>query len=182
MTGDIRFAVRQLLRSPAFFATAMLSLALGIGATTTMFSAFRSAILKPLPYADPERLVEIQKLILDGRPVSVTVDDLGFVRAHATSFEALGTYGFFHPFTMTGMGEPASVVARVAEPDIFSTLGTRPLLGRVFSRGDFENGNPLTAVLTWDLWTKQFNADAGAIGRRVMLDNASYTVIGVMSR
>jgi putative ABC transport system permease protein len=159
---------------------AVLSLALGIGATTIVFSAFRSAILKPLPYADPERLVEITQPIPDGRTISVTVADVGFLKAHATSFALIGTYGFFRPFTLTGMGEPANVVARVAEPGLFATLGTRPLLGRVFTPGDFENANPLTTVLTWDLWNRQFNADPASIGRRAMPDNASYTIIGVM--
>jgi putative ABC transport system permease protein len=99
MLSDIRFGFRLLRRSPAFFATAVLSLALGIGATTVVFSAFRSAILKPLPYADPDRLVEITKPIPDGRTTSVTVADLDFLRPRTRSFEAIGTYGFFHPFT-----------------------------------------------------------------------------------
>jgi putative ABC transport system permease protein len=182
MPADLRFAIRLLRRSPAFLLTSVLSLALGIGASTVMFSALRGAILKPLPYAEPDRLVEIAKLIPDGRTISVTVSDLDFLRTHATSFESFGSYGFYRPFTMMGMGEPTNVVARAVEADLFPALGARPYLGRVFAASDFQNGNPATAVLTWDLWSLRFNGDRAAVGRQIMLDNQSYTVIGVMPR
>jgi hypothetical protein len=123
MPADLRFAIRLLRRSPAFLLTSVLSLALGIGASTVMFSALRGAILKPLPYAEPDRLVEIAKLIPDGRTISVTVSDLDFLRTHATSFESFGSYGFYRPFTMMGMGEPTNVVARAVEADLFPALG-----------------------------------------------------------
>ena len=94
MLNDLRFAVRVLGKSPAFLITAVLSLALGIGATTVVFSAFRAVFLPPLPYTDPDRLVEISKLTLDGRGASTTIADVQFWRQFSRSFENLGTFAF----------------------------------------------------------------------------------------
>jgi predicted permease len=180
MLSDIRFALRLLRKSPSFLVTATLSLALGIGATTTVFSAFRAVFLRPLPYADPERLVEIVKPVPEGRTVYPTAADLGFLRQFSQSFESLGSFGFFRAVTLSGGLEPANGTARIVEPDLFPTLGARPLLGRVFTAGDFEDGNPRAVLLSYKLWQQQFNGDRGVAGRQVMLDNDSYSVIGVM--
>ena len=182
MLNDLRFAVRVLRKSPAFLITAVLSLALGIGATTVVFSAFRAVFLPPLPYTDPDRLVEISKFTLDGRGASTTSADVQFWRQFSLSFESFGTFAFYHTMTLSGDGEPASIVARVIEPDLFHTLQARPLLGRVFMPGDFESSSPHGLLLTWKIWQSQFNGDTGVIGRQVMLDNNAYTIIGVMSR
>lgn len=182
MLNDLRFAVRVLRRSPAFLITAVLSLALGIGATTVVFSAFRAVFLPPLPYEDPDRLVEISKLTPDGRGASTTNADVQFWRQFSFSFESFGTLAFYHTMTLAAGGEPASIVARVIEPDLFHTLQARPLLGRVFTPDDFENSSPHGLLLTWKVWQSQFSGDAGVIGRQVMLDNNAYTIIGVMPR
>src|SRR6266566_169588 len=100
MLSDIRFSLRLLRKSPSFLATSVLSLALGIGATTTVFSAFRAVFLRPLPYADPDRLVEITKPGPEGRTIYPTVADLGFLRQFSQSFENLGSYGFFRAVTV----------------------------------------------------------------------------------
>ncbi|MES1262033.1 MAG: ADOP family duplicated permease, partial [Acidobacteriota bacterium] len=178
--GDFRFAVRMLRKSPAFLITAVLSLALGIGATTTVFSAFRAVFLRPLPYAAPERLVEITKPRAEGGSVSVTVADAGFWREFSRSFESLGTYGFYRPLTMTGGSEPVNGIARMVQKDLFPTLGSKPAVGRVFVAGDFEEGNPRAVLLSYRIWREEFGGDPGIVGRRVMLDNDSYNVIGVM--
>jgi predicted permease len=182
MLNDLRFAVRVFGKSPAFLITAVLSLALGIGATTVVFSAFRAVFLPPLPYTDPDRLVEISKFTLDGRGASTTTTDVQFWRQFSRSFESFGAFAFYHTTTLSAGGEPASIVARVIEPDLFRTLQAQPLLGRVFIPSDFENSSPHGVLLTWKIWQSQFNGDTGVIGRQVMLDNNAYTIIGVMSR
>jgi predicted permease len=182
MLNDLRFAVRVLGRSPSFLITAVLSLALGIGATTVVFSAFRAVFLPPLPYTDPDRLVEVSKVTVDGQNASTTTVDVQFWRQSSRSFESVGTYAFYHTMTLSGAGEPFNILARVVERDLFGTLEARPLLGRVLVPSDFDNSRPHGLLLTWKVWQSQFNGDAGVIGRQVMLDNIAYTVIGVMPR
>jgi predicted permease len=180
MLSDICFSVRLLRKSPSFLVAAVLSLALGIGATTTVFTAFRAVFLRPLPYADPERLVEITKPGPEGRTVSANEADLGFLRQFSRNFESLGSFGSFRILTLTGGSEPANGVARLVEHDFFPTLGARPMLGRVFEAGDFEDWGPRGVLISYPLWAQQFNGDPTVVGRRVLLDNDSYTVIGVM--
>jgi len=180
MLGDIRFSLRLLRKSPSFLATAVLSLALGIGATTTVFSAFRAVFLRPLPYAEPDRLVEITKPTSEGHTVYPTLADLGFFREFSRSFESFASYGFFRAITVSGGIEPANGRARVVERDLFPVLGARAMLGRVFEPGDFEDGNPRAVLLSYKFWRQEFNGDPGVVGRQVMLDNESYSVIGVM--
>lgn len=182
MLNDLRFAVRVFGKNPAFLTTAVLSLALGIGATTVVFSAFRAVFLPPLPFTDPDRLVEISKLTLDGRGGSTTTADVQFWRQFSSSFESIGTFAFYHTMTLSGAGEPVNIVARVIEPDLFRTLQARALLGRVFIPHDFENSSPYGLLLTWKIWQSQFNSDTGIVGRQVMLDNSAYTIVGVMPR
>ena len=179
--NDIRFSLRLLRKSPAFLFTAVLSLALGIAAATTMFSAFRAVFLRPLPFHDPDRLVEINKASPDGRSGTCTVTDIAFWRQFSHSFENIGTFGFYKPMTLLSGGEPANVVGRVIEKDFFPTLQARPLLGRVFEPGDFENGHPHGILLSWKVWQEDFQGDPGVVNRSVMLDADQYVVIGVMS-
>ena len=180
--GDFRFAIRMLSKSPAFFATAVLSLALGIGATTTVFSAFRAVFLRPLPYANPERLVEITKPRLEGGSVYPTAADVAFWREFGKSFESIGTYGFYRPRTMTGGSEPVNGIASMVHRDLFPTLGAKPALGRVFTAADFDDANPRAVLLSYKIWQEEFGGDPAAVGRRVMLDNESYQIAGVMPR
>jgi putative ABC transport system permease protein len=182
MVNDLRFAIRVLSKSPAFLTTAVLSLALGIGAPTVVFTVFRAVFLPQLPYTDPDRLIEISKFTLDGRGATTTTADVQFWRQFSRSFESFGTFAFYHTMTLSGGGEPVSIVARVIEPDLFGTLQARPLLGRVFVPGDFQNSSPHGLLLTWKIWQSHFNGDTGIIGRQVMLDHEAYTIIGVMPR
>lgn len=182
MLSDIRFSLRLLRKSPSFFLTAVVSLALGIGATTTVFSAFRAVFLRPLPYAEPDRLVELTKPGPDGRTVYPTAADLGFLREFSHSFESLGSYGFFRAVTLSGGAQPANGTARIVEPDLFPTLQARPLLGRVFNAADFEEAGPRGVLLSYRLWQQEFQGDPGVSGRRVMVDGESHSVIGVMPR
>ncbi|HVW86765.1 MAG TPA: ABC transporter permease [Bryobacteraceae bacterium] len=180
MLTDVRFSLRLLRKSPAFFATAVLSLALGVGATTTVFSAFRAVFLRPLPYDNPDQLVEIVHSTMEGRPASSTLRDIQFFRQFSQSFDGFGTFAFFYAMTMKGGPEPVNVVARAVESDLFPTLRAHPFLGRVFGVADFQNANPRTLLLTFKLWQEQFGGDRGVIGRQVVLDNDNYVIVGVM--
>ncbi|HKD05499.1 MAG TPA: ABC transporter permease [Bryobacteraceae bacterium] len=182
MANDLRFALRLMRKSPAFFITAALSLALGIGATTTVFSAFRAVFLRPLPYTDPGRLVEIRKPSNDGRPDTTTVTDVAFLRQFSHSFESIGVHGFLRAMTMTGGSEPVNIVTTVVEKDLFPTLRPRAQLGRVFAASDFEEANPRGILLSNLAWQRDFQSDPAAVGRQVKLDNDTYTIIGVMPR
>ncbi len=181
MLSDLRFSLRMLRKNLVFLVAAVLSLALGIGAATTVFSAFRAVFLRPLPYADPDHLVQITRSEADQRTGALTVADFQFLRKFSHSFDHFGSYGFLRALTFRGAGEPANLVARIVENDFFPALGTRPILGRVFANNDFIPGNPRGVILAFSVWQKQFQADPGVVGRQVMLDGESYSVIGVMA-
>lgn len=177
---DVRYAVRILAKTPGFLAAAVLSVALGIGASTTMFSAFRAVFLRPLPYRDADRLVKVTKTGGDHRDRQVTVGDVLFWREHARSFQSLGTFGGFRMMTLTGVREPTNLIVHFVSAEIFSTLDSPALLGRTLGSGDFGPGMPPAAVLSYSAWQKQLGGDSKNIGREIMLDGRSYVVVGVM--
>ncbi|HZL56207.1 MAG TPA: ABC transporter permease, partial [Bryobacteraceae bacterium] len=117
---------------------------------------------------------------LTGAPGGATLSDIQFWRQFSDSFQKIGTYGFYRAMTLLGGSEPANVVARVIEKDLFPTLEAHPLLGRVFEPSDFDDANPRVVLLSSKIWRQNFQANAGIAGHRVMLDNDSYVVIGVM--
>ncbi len=180
MPGSIEYSLRHLRKHPGFLVTAVLSLALGIGATTTVFSAFRAVFLRPPPYAEPDRLVYLTKPSAQGGTVSATIADANFLRESSHSFSAVGITGGFRSPTMTGGLEPVSAVVRVVQPDLFSILGATPVAGRIFAPRDAQDGNPKVVVLSYPMWQEQFHGDPTIINHQVMLDGESYTVIGVM--
>jgi hypothetical protein len=177
---DVRYAVRILAKTPGFLAAAVLSVALGIGASTTMFSAFRAVFLRPLPYRDADRLVKVTKTGGDHRDRQVTVGDVLFWREHARSFQSLGTFGGFRMMTLTGVREPTNLIVHFVSAEIFPTLDSPALLGRTLGSGDFGPGMPPAAVLSYSAWQKQLGGDSKNIGREIMLDGRSYVVVGVM--
>ncbi|HWD99263.1 MAG TPA: ABC transporter permease, partial [Bryobacteraceae bacterium] len=152
MLSDLRFSLRLLRKSPVFLAASVLSLALGIGAATTVFSAFRAVFLTPLPFAHPDRLVEILKPLPAGQSPYPTITDVAFWKRFSRSFESIGEYASYRPMTLLGTAEPAGVFALEVEKDLFPTLRARPLMGRVFEAADFENGNPRGVLLAWKTW------------------------------
>lgn len=177
---DVRYALRILAKTPGFLAAAILSVALGIGASTTMFSAFRAVFLKPLPYRDADRLVEVSKTGGDHRDRQVTVADVRFFREHARSFQSLGTYGGFNMMILTGVSEPANLIVRFVSGETFPTLASPALLGRTLVARDFLRPNSPVAVLSFATWQKQFGGDPKIIGGQILLDGRSYAVVGVM--
>lgn len=178
---DLRFAVRMLRKSPGFTAIAVLTLALGIGANTAIFSVVNAVLLRPLPYANPGQLV----LVPEGKP-EAGISGLGMsyttfteLRNENRVFTAMaGLDG--HALVLTGSGEPAEMSTVVVTPEFFPVLAAEPLLGRVFVSEDGQRGAAPVVVVSENLWRSRLGADPGIIGRSITLDMRPYTVIGVM--
>jgi len=182
---DLRIAVRHLLKSPGFAATAVLMLALGIGSTTAIFSIVEGVLLRPLPFPHPERLVQLSD-ILDGADVGgngeagVTGPDIQAYTRDTQSFESLGGYGQ-NSYELAGVGEPAQVNAARLGAGVFPALQVEPLLGRFFTRQEDENKEQVT-VLSYSLWQDRLHGDGHVLGSKILLDRKPYEVIGVMPR
>jgi putative ABC transport system permease protein len=179
---DARYALRTMARSPGFAATAIVVTALGIGATTATFSIADHVLLRPLPYRDPERLVKLWQEPFHGTSRwEFSPANYRDWKRRARSFEAAGCY---RPLAanLVGQGLPTRVSGWAVEPDLFSTLGARPALGRVLLASDDLAGAPGAVVLSEGLWKGRFGADPGILGTKILLDDESYTVVGVMPR
>ncbi len=176
---DVRFGLRSLRRSPAFTSVAVLCLALGIGANAAVFSVVNAVLLRPLPYAEPERLVRIYETFGERRQGSVSVPNFRDWREAATGFERLAAWQAAG-LNLATAGETERIQAVTASADLFSILGAVPLHGRVFAAGEDVPGRGDLAVLSELLWRTRFGADPNLIGRTIHLDDRPYTVIGVM--
>ncbi len=179
MLRDLRFAVRSLLRSPGFTAVAIATLALGIGANTTIFSLINGVLLRPLPYHDPDKLVALD--LMSGRsqfPWSYPMfEDL---RRYQRSFESVAGFSTWSG-NLTGVENPLRLQVELVSASYFPMLGIEPALGRVFRpEEDREpNGHPL-ALVSYRLWREQYARDPGIVGRTIHLNQLPYTVVGVM--
>lgn len=181
---DLRFVIRQLRRSPGFAVTTILTTALGIGATTAIFSLISAVLLRPLPFPDPDRLMSAMALDSSagkpGLPSSLSYPDFFDWRARNHSFEALASYRR-NGHTLTGNGTPLQLEGQTVSFDLLRVLGVRPILGRGFAAEDEKPGTHV-ALLSHDLWQTTFSAASDIVGRAITLDNVSYTVIGVMPK
>ena len=179
---DFRFGLRTLLKSPAFTVVAVITLALGIGANTAIFSIINAVLLKPLPFPEPDRLLFVTsgRSVTSGpaQPFSLSYPDFLDFRSTAKSFSAIASY-HGDSFTLTGLDEPLHVNGQTVSGDFFSVLGTQPLLGRGFTR-DEEKPGARVVVLSHQLWESAFHGDRGIVGRAITMDKQSYTVVGVM--
>ena len=173
---DVRVGLRSLRRSPAFTLVAVLCLALGIGANAAIFSVINAVLLRPLPYAEPDRLVRIYESYGKGGQGSVSVPNFRDWREQGTAFSQLAAWQS-GSFNLQGDPEPAHLQTVAATPNLFALLEARPLRGRAFAPGQDEHS---VAVVSERLWRTRFGADPSLVGRTVRLDGAPYTVIGVM--
>lgn len=178
---DVRFGLRMLAKSPGFTAVAVLTLALGIGANTVIFSAVYAVLLKPLPFKDPDRLVFIEK----------KNPPRGWIRNPISPPEILawrdesGVFEYMAAFThascvLTGAGEAEEDPCEVASSNLFPLLGVAPIRGRTFSADEDKAEGPRAAILSYGLWLRRFGGDESVIGRAIELNGASYTIVGVM--
>jgi putative ABC transport system permease protein len=180
---DLRYAVRSLLRQPGFAVTAVLTLALGIGATTAIFSVVNAVVLRPLPFGDPDRLVAITNFWTrtGQRATTISAPDFFDWQEQTRSFEAMAFYsGGETSVTVAGSADYASVIATT--PAFFTTMSVRPQLGRLLTAGEQVPGGPLAVVITDAYWRRQFNADPRAIGATVGYGQRIYTIVGVLQQ
>ncbi|HET9157611.1 MAG TPA: ABC transporter permease [Myxococcaceae bacterium] len=171
LRADLRDAFRSLLKAPLFALAAVLSVALAIGADTSVFSIVDSVLLRPLPYGRPERLTAL--------PGIFSYPQLEDLRAQTRTLEHLGGYGYV-PFDLTGDGDPVQIPAAVVTGDLFGTLGVPAALGRTLVPSDDLPGAAPAVVVSDAFWRSRMGADPSPLGRALMLSGRSYTVIGVM--
>ncbi len=186
LLADLRYALRRLRQAPGFTLTAVLTLALGIGATTAIFSIVDGVLLRPLPFADPNRLVLLGDHVAgtnwgdDGGEVPVTAPEIRTYAEQTHAFASMGGY-HYNDYELGGRGEPVQVhVARLGA-GVFPTLGVAPMLGRAFTRQEDEQQVPV-AVLSYQTWRDRFGGDPHILGAKILLDRKPYSVIGVMPR
>ena len=183
--SDVRIAVRHLMKSRGFTATAVLMLAIGIGATTAVFSIVQAVLLRPLPFPQSERLFSLAD-ILQGADVGgngeagVTAPDIRAYTRDTQSFESLGGYQA-NTYELSGIGEPDQINATRMTAGVFPALGVAPLTGRFFSQQEDEQSQ-LVAVVSYSLWQNRLHGDPHVLGAKILLDRKPYIVIGVMPR
>ena len=176
---DIRYAVRMLRKNPGFAAVVIITLALGIGANTAIFSFVNAVILNPLPFPDSDRLVVIRETNTAGTEMTVSLLNFRDWQARSKSFEELGGFCWW-TFNLTGAGTPQRLIGQAVTSNYFSILGVQPQLGRIFSPEEDKYGAERTALISDSLWRRAFGADPNILGRSVALGGDNFTVIGVM--
>jgi predicted permease len=179
---DVRYAIRQLWKTPAFTLAALVTLTLGIGVNAAMFSVIDQVLLRPLPYGNAKRLVRIGDQD-QGSPAgfgSMSLPDLQDFAARAHSLEGIGYYTFQIPTLGGGSTTPKITPQITASANLFQLLGVRPMLGRGFTAEDCKPGNNNVLVLGNTIWKQVFHGDRGIVGRKVTIDGDPYTVIGVL--
>jgi putative ABC transport system permease protein len=178
---DLRYAVRMLRRNPAFTGAVVLTLALGIGANTAIFSVYDAVLLKPLPYADPERIVMLfeKKAPPDGSLQWAAPANFADWRAQTHSFSEMAALGVPN-FILTGQGEPARLAGAAVSSSFFRLLGTRMELGRGFLDEEEQLGKDRVVVLSYSVWQNRLGGKPDTVGTSVTLNDLSYTVVGVL--
>ena len=179
LVQDFRYALRQLRKKPGFTLVAVITLALGIGANTAVFSVVDAVMLRPLPYYQPERLIEAESVNSHNpQPSAISYPDFFDWRSQNHTLEHLISY-HDNLYTLTGLERPVQVDAEVVSWDLLPALGVRPELGRGFAADEEKMGTKV-ALISHSLWTSQFGADPAIVGRGVRLSGDLYTVVGVM--
>jgi len=175
VSQDLRFGLRTLRKNPGFSIAAIGTLALGIGATTVIFSIVSGVLLRPLPFADPNRLVQLTEISSRDEAGPVIYPDLEVWRDQSTSFEAMAAYSTVSR-NLQNVADPERVATVAAERSLFHTLGVEAIAGRTFLADD----PPQVVVISEGFWKRHFGADPSAVGRKITFDGEGFTVIGVM--
>jgi putative ABC transport system permease protein len=177
---DLRLALRQLRKAPGFTLTVVLTLALGIGATTAIYSLVEGILLRPLPFSDPDHLVMLGDHIGGGKTLPVSPREIATYSTASSAFSSMGGFGSAS-FELSDGATPEEVEASRLTASVFPTLGVQPILGRVFTTQEENARQPLT-VISYALWLNRFHRDPDIIGKPIDLDRKSYTILGVMPR
>jgi len=176
---DVRYGLRRLRSNPGFTAVSAITLALGIGATTVIFSAINPILFKALPYPHADRVLMVSDVGGDGAPMAVTFGTYREILLRSHSFDALAPFKAWQP-TVEGGAEPERLSGQAVGADYFRALGVAPIRGRDFTTTDDRDGGPRVVILSDVLWHRRFGADPAIVGRSVTLDDDPYLVIGVM--
>jgi putative ABC transport system permease protein len=179
--GDLRYGLRSLRQHPALAAIALVTLSLGIGANAAIFSVVNAVLLRPLPFAEPDRIVAFWGSVPQmGIPV-LNYPDAAYVyyRTRSQTLEHASAYTSFST-TLTGAGDPERLNAAAVTADFFPLLGRMPLLGRAFLPQEEAKDRNVVALLSHGLWQRRFGGDPQVIGKALILDGDPYTVVGVM--
>lgn len=182
MLQDLRFGVRMLLKQPGFTFIAMLTLSLGVGANTAIFSVVNAVLLRPLPYENPGQLVRLWADNAGQRTEQnqFSPAEITDFRAQLTAFEEIGLFDYGLSANLTGTAQPERVNGSEASPSLFTTLRVKPILGRTFLPEESEVGKSKVALISEGLWKRGFGADPNFAGRTIQLDGESFTVVGVL--
>jgi predicted permease len=182
---DLRYSLRQLRKSPAFTATVIATLALGIGATTAIFTLVYGVMLRPLPFKEADRLVTVNEMAAEFSSIfptlPVNANHFTFWLEHSRTFDSMAVMQQGSA-PLGGSDRPLKVGVLSATPGIFSVLQVQPSLGRAFTAGEAQPGHEHVAVLMYDLWREQFGGDQNILGKTIRLKGFPYTVVGVMPR
>ena len=176
---DLRYGLRVARKSPGFALAAVLTLAMGIGATTAIFSIVYGVVLQPLPYRNPDRLVSLSTVFPNGvRSPGTGTTNYQDWRAENNVFEDIGLVKFVQNFNITGDGEPERVLGGRSTPSIFRVLGVEPMLGRLFTEDEGKVEDKV--LLSYGLWQRRYAADTAILGKKILLNGSPYVVLGVM--
>jgi putative ABC transport system permease protein len=176
---DLRFAFRSLRKQPGFTAIAVLTIALGVGANSAIFSVVDAVMLRPLPFLEANRVVVINEHTPQFPTLSLSAENFRDVCAQARSFQACGAFRNT-TFNLSGRGEPQRIAAKMLTANLLPLLGIPPALGRSFSAREDAAGGPAVALLSDGLWHARFGSDLAILGTRVLLDGEPYAVVGVL--
>ncbi|HEX6717945.1 MAG TPA: ABC transporter permease [Pyrinomonadaceae bacterium] len=181
LIADIKFGVRMLLKSPMVTFVALFALTLGIGANTAIFSVVNAVLLRTFPYTDPERIVLVWEKRQGGTTDQNTINLGNFSdwKEQNQVFSDMAAF-FDNSFNLTGDGEPEELTGQFGTTNLFSVLGTNPVLGRTFAADDGREGQPRVIVISYGLWQRRYGGDTQIVGRQISLNERPATIIGVM--
>jgi predicted permease len=179
LTHDLRHAVRGLWRAPGFTVAAVVTLALGIGASTAVFSVVEGVLLNPLPFPRPERLVAVYGTDQNNPKNSISYANFEDFRTDVAAFEAMAAWRT-HSFTLTGRGDAEALFGMMVSADLLDVLGVGPVTGRAFRRDEDRLGATPVVMVGEDYWRARFGADPGVVGRQHVLNGRAHTVVGVV--
>ena len=176
---DLRYGLRMLAKSPGFATVAILTLALGIGANTALFSVVNGVLFSPLPYSHPDQLVWIAESKPNFATGSISYPNFRDWEKNNRTFSAMGAYRPYS-YNLTGLGDAEQIRAMLITSDFFSVLGVNPQIGRSLAPGEDEIGAAPIAMLSAGLWKRKFGSSAGAVGKALTLDGKNFTIVGVL--
>src|SRR5271166_4740117 len=176
---DVRYGIRMMWRTPAFTTVAILTLALGIGANTSIFSVVNGVLLNPLPFPQPEQLVTLHESKPNFEAGSISYPDFLDWQKDNRTFSSMAIARGYS-FNLTGMGEAERVSGEFIAPDFFPLLGVRPVIGRNFEPGEDRVGAAPIAMISAGLWRRKFGSARDVLGKGITLDGRSYVIVGVI--